>query len=322
LRGAGEEELRAALAALPDEDLKRILSNREWRDYSVGYRESVNDLQLEQIRDLPRVLPTLFADAAERAREAGFDGVELHYAHAYTMASFLSRRNVRSDGYGGNRDSRARLPLEVYEAVRARVGSDFVVGCRFLADEVIEGGSRVDDACDYAERFAAAGWTSSRSARAASSRTHDSLASAKPPIPTPDAAVTSACPPCEATRAAPSAATSNSQRESGRICGRPDRKPQSLPRAALGPSNSRRGSSQRVAPTSSAWRARASPSPIGTRLVREGRGDEIRRCVYTNYCEGLDQKHKEVTCQLWDRVDLDQAGQQLSKDGKRRLLAP
>ena len=50
---------------------------------------------------------------------AGFDGVELHYAHAYTMASFLSALNTRDDGYGGPREHRVRLPLEVIAAVRA-----------------------------------------------------------------------------------------------------------------------------------------------------------------------------------------------------------
>ncbi len=56
--------------------------------------------------------------------------------------------------------------------------------------------------------------------------------------------------------------------------------------------------------------------------MRLGRGGEIRRCVYTNYCEGLDQKHKQVTCQLWDREALDAPGLALSSDGKRRLVAP
>ena len=70
-------------------------------------------------------MPGLFADAAARAREAGFDGVELHYAHAYTMASFLSRTNTREDGYGGPRENRVRLPLEVFQAVRERVGPDY-----------------------------------------------------------------------------------------------------------------------------------------------------------------------------------------------------
>jgi 2,4-dienoyl-CoA reductase-like NADH-dependent reductase (Old Yellow Enzyme family) len=56
--------------------------------------------------------------------------------------------------------------------------------------------------------------------------------------------------------------------------------------------------------------------------VRLGRGEEVRRCVYTNYCEGLDQKHKQVTCQLWDRLGLDEPGLRLTSDGRRRLVAP
>ena len=58
--------------------------------------------------------------------------------------------------------------------------------------------------------------------------------------------------------------------------------------------------------------------------MRRGRGSEVRRCIFTNYCEGLDQKHKEVTCQLWDRdfADEDGARAPRSQDGKRRLLAP
>ena len=65
------------------------------------------------------MLPGLFVAAAERARRAGFDGVELHFAHAYTMASFLSSLNDRTDGYGGSLEGRLRLPLEVSRAVRA-----------------------------------------------------------------------------------------------------------------------------------------------------------------------------------------------------------
>ena len=56
--------------------------------------------------------------------------------------------------------------------------------------------------------------------------------------------------------------------------------------------------------------------------MRLGRGSEVRRCVYSNYCEGLDQKHKQVTCQLWDRLALDEPGVSLASDGRRRLLAP
>jgi hypothetical protein len=56
--------------------------------------------------------------------------------------------------------------------------------------------------------------------------------------------------------------------------------------------------------------------------VKLGLGNQVRLCKYTNYCEGLDQKHKQVTCELWDRENLDQPGISKSHDGKRRLLAP
>ena len=53
-----------------------------------------------------------------------------------------------------------------------------------------------------------------------------------------------------------------------------------------------------------------------------GRGDEIRSCSFTNYCEGLDSKHKTVTCQLWDKQGLADPGVAKTADGKRRLTAP
>ena len=120
-----------------------------------GYRERVTDTHLEHIRKLPQELPEIFAAAAVRAREASH-GVELHYAHAYTMAGFLSALNNRNDGYGGSSENRVRLPLEVHCAVRQRVGRDYVIGVRFLADEVIAGGSRVNDASYFAVEFARA----------------------------------------------------------------------------------------------------------------------------------------------------------------------
>ena len=56
--------------------------------------------------------------------------------------------------------------------------------------------------------------------------------------------------------------------------------------------------------------------------VKTGAGDQVNVCKYTNYCEGLDQKHKVVTCQLWDREALDEPGVSLTPDGKRRMTAP
>jgi len=56
--------------------------------------------------------------------------------------------------------------------------------------------------------------------------------------------------------------------------------------------------------------------------IRTGHGDAVRICEYTNYCEGLDQKHKMVTCKLWDRLDLDEPGVSMTPDGKRRTTPP
>ena len=156
-KDASESDLRDRLLRCTDDELDKTLSPRELDDLRYGARERVNDMHLEHIRELPRVLPGIFAEAAARAREAGFDGVELHYAHAYTMASFLSKQNHREDGYGGSREHRIRLPVEVYEAVRQRVGDEYVVGCRILGDEVIEGGSELDDATFFALELGRAG---------------------------------------------------------------------------------------------------------------------------------------------------------------------
>src|SRR5256712_7936154 len=73
------------------------------------------------------------------------------------MASFLSRLSTRTDGYGGTLSHRVRLPLDVLAAVRARVGPDYPVGIRYLGDEVVEGGSRVDDAVWFGIKFAEGG---------------------------------------------------------------------------------------------------------------------------------------------------------------------
>src|SRR5450432_2777076 len=156
-RAAPEAEVRAWLLSLSAGQLAGVLDERELEALEYGARERVTDTEAVHIRDLPHSLPGLFAQAAARARQAGFDGVELHFAHAYTMASFLSRSNTRTDGYGGDLASRARLPLEVVAAVRREVGANFPVGCRFLAEECVAGGSTAEDAAYFACAFARAG---------------------------------------------------------------------------------------------------------------------------------------------------------------------
>ena len=87
-----------------------------------GWRQTVDMLSLT---DIDRIVEE-FGDAVARARQAGFDGAELHSAHAYTLASFLSRTNKRTDEYGGNTlEGRLRLMGRVMENIRRKVGRGF-----------------------------------------------------------------------------------------------------------------------------------------------------------------------------------------------------
>ena len=87
-----------------------------------------------------------FAAAARRARDAGFDAVELHGAHGYLLCQFLSPlTNRRGDRYGGDAASRATFPLEIIRAVRSEVGEGFPIVLRLSADEFAPGGITLED---------------------------------------------------------------------------------------------------------------------------------------------------------------------------------
>ncbi|MFP4473929.1 MAG: NADH:flavin oxidoreductase [Desulfatibacillaceae bacterium] len=91
-------------------------------------------------------IPRHFALAAGRARRAGFDGVQVHAAHGYLLSSFLSPfYNRRCDEYGGSPDNRARLLLEVIDAVREETGPDLFVGVKLNSADFVENGLTVDD---------------------------------------------------------------------------------------------------------------------------------------------------------------------------------
>jgi len=267
-------------------------------------------------------LPPTFAAAAARAREAGFDGVELHYAHAYTMASFLSALNDRPDGYGLTLEGRARLPLEVYRAVRAAVGSDWAVGCRFLSDECVPGGSTVDDAGYFAVAFAEAGMDFLSLSRGGK------FEDAKQPkvgwaaYPYTGRSGYECMPTVRSDAAGPfgrnvAAVAFIRQRVRAAgfttpvvVCGGISTYHQAETILADGQADIVASARQTLA------------DPDWFLKVRLGKGAEVRRCVFTNYCEGLDQVHKQVTCKLWDREAIDDGDVVLADDGRRRLTAP
>ncbi len=103
-------------------------------------------------------IQTSFADAAARARAAGLDGIELHFAHGYLISQFLTPlKNKRTDGYGGSLENRFRFAREVIETVRSRVGQDFVVGARLNNSDMFEGGLEPQDCAEIAGLVEATG---------------------------------------------------------------------------------------------------------------------------------------------------------------------
>jgi len=100
-----------------------------------------------------------FGSAARRAREAGFDGVELHCAHGYLLHQFLSiLSNQRTDEYGGaTLKERARFVVEIINAVRREVGDAFPVSIRISTEEFIRGGYTADDMQTILPDFVSAG---------------------------------------------------------------------------------------------------------------------------------------------------------------------
>jgi anthraniloyl-CoA monooxygenase len=99
-----------------------------------------------------------FVTATHRAVDAGFDWLELHCAHGYLLASFLSPlTNIRKDEYGGSIENRCRYPLEVFTAIRAVWPAHLPMSVRLSAHDWAEGGNTADDAVAIAKRFKAAG---------------------------------------------------------------------------------------------------------------------------------------------------------------------
>ena len=139
------------MAALTPEELANFVS-------SMKRRAEGSPIRVMDSTDIVQMIDW-FACAAERAKRAGFDGVELHAAHGYIIAGFLSGYyNQREDQYGGCLENRARLLLEIIAAVRARVGNDFALWLRLDAEELhTPGGITLDDAKAVARMAEAAG---------------------------------------------------------------------------------------------------------------------------------------------------------------------
>jgi len=99
-----------------------------------------------------------FGDAAVRAKKAGFDGVEVHGAHGYLVAQFMSpHANKRMDEFGGTFMGRMKFPLEIFKNIRSKVGTDYPMSFRFGYDEMVNGGRTIEESTVVAKLAEEAG---------------------------------------------------------------------------------------------------------------------------------------------------------------------
>lgn len=258
-----------------------------------GWRQTIDMLSAEDIDGIIAA----FGDAAARAQDAGYDGVELHSAHAYTLSSFLSRRNPRRDRFDG-RTLEGRLALfgEVYARVREKVGAEFPIGVRFLAEEAIKDGYTVEDAKLIALRMAKLGVA--YISLSVGGKFEDAiLKEGQPPYPYTGYSG-DRCMPGDQYPALPHAHLAASIKRFVNSHG------MATPIVSVGkisdPADAE-GLLQRGEADVIGMARQLLADPDWPRKVSEGRSDQIIRCIYCNVCKNLDENFKEVTCFLWPK---------------------
>jgi 2,4-dienoyl-CoA reductase-like NADH-dependent reductase (Old Yellow Enzyme family) len=257
-----------------------------------GWRQTVDMLSLEEID----AIVDAYGTAAVRARECGFDGVELHMAHAYTLSSFLSRLNPRKDAYGGSLANRLRLPLRVVRRVRERVGDDFTLGVRFVGEECIRNGYTVLDAGPIAVELARA--SVDYVSLSAGGKFEDARVIEGEPLYPYTGYSGDRCMPGNAYPDGANLYIPEAVRAALRAAGleTPVVAAGKLGSLALAERVVERGQGDLVG------MARALlADPDLPRKWREGREDAVVRCVYGNVCKALDENFRRVDCTLWPK---------------------
>ncbi|MBW1942132.1 MAG: NADH:flavin oxidoreductase [Deltaproteobacteria bacterium] len=258
-----------------------------------GYRQKVEDLTLEEIRAIPQ----LFAEAACRAREVGFDALELHFAHAYTMSSFLSRHNKRKDDYGGSLKNRLRLAQVVVERTRSAIGDNMVLGARMNGEEFTLGGNTLKQSREIALSLAGLGLDyisitaggKFEDAVARDGRALDPYTTgysghrAMPPAWMPEKVNAYLC--ADIKRTLDRQGHNPTMITAGRI-----------PTASVAEEVLEAGDADLVAV--------ARPilcDPFWPRKYHEGRDKDVQKCIYCNACRDMDAAHQKVVCVQWKR---------------------
>lgn len=112
------------------------------------------ELKDEEIKDII----SRFAHAAEVCKQVGFDGVQIHGAHGYLVSQFLSpRHNKREDHWGGTPEKRMNFVLEVYQAMREKVGGNYPIGIKINSADFSKGGFTPEEAIEVAKKLSESG---------------------------------------------------------------------------------------------------------------------------------------------------------------------
>jgi 2,4-dienoyl-CoA reductase-like NADH-dependent reductase (Old Yellow Enzyme family) len=223
-----------------------------------------------------------FVSGVVNAHDAGADAAELHAAHSYTLADFLSRAaNKRTDHFGGNARARARIVTEILKRSREKVKESLVIGIRLNGEDFVAGGNTLKDTVELARCFEQAGSDFihvSAGARREEGENSYSMVRAEPPAEFPDA-----CNMYLAERI----------KDSVEIpvigCGK-------IPNTKVAESQL----TERRADLIAIGRAiLADPSlPI---KEKTGKFDEVIRCTYCNHCLKCIRSNQPAECPLWNK---------------------
>ena len=258
-----------------------------------GWRQTIEMLETG---DIDRVIED-FGRAAGRAREAGYDGVELHSAHAYTLSSFLSRHNKRRDEYTGRTlEGRLRLFGKVMRRVRLAVGEAFPVGARFLSEEAIKNGCALPEAKLMALRMAQLGVD--YISLSVGGKFEDAIHRAGQPLYPYTGYSGDKCMPGDWYPALPHAD------HAATIKHYLNAKGFDVPVASVGKISTPQEAERLLAGGKADIIGMARQLLTDTDWVRkleQGRDDDIVLCIYCNVCKQLDENFKKVTCFLWPK---------------------
>jgi 2,4-dienoyl-CoA reductase-like NADH-dependent reductase (Old Yellow Enzyme family) len=261
-----------------------------------GWRQTIDSLSDDDIDHIIRQ----FGDAAARAREAGYDGVELHSAHAYTLSSFLSRHNKRRDEFGGKTlESRLRMFGEVMAEVRSKVGNDWPVGVRFLADEMIKDGYTVEDSKQIALRMAQLGVD--YISLSVGGKFEDAVHREGQPLYPYTGYSGDRCMPGNSYPAMPHV------QYPAEIKSYINSKGYNVPVFAVGKISQPQDAEKLLQDGKAdiiGMARQLLADPDWVLKVDTNRQDQIVHCIYCNVCKQLDENFKEVTCFLWPKNTL------------------